>query len=1137
MLHVHFSNRCELLAKRLLAELDAPTGSPFAAEQVIVPSAAVRRWLTLQIADARGICANVEFDYLARWLWRQTSRLLPGMASGPLLASDVMAWRVHAALGDAGFVAAHPRLATYLREADEVTRYELALGVAGVLDAYLAYRPEWLQAWAQGLPAQTGAASDSQLEDARWQAALWRRLAAEVGAPALAGGAAALHALEGVQPQQARAAGLPASVHVFALPAMPAHHLAWLQRIARLTQVHVYALNPCQAYWFDVVEGRRLSRLAAQGRAEHLEEGNRLLAAWGRQAQAQLHGLVDAAGPDTLDDEHFLPNEADTLLARVQNAILELAPIEPGSVRMSDDDRSIEVRVCHSMTRELEVLHDHLLGLLASGAVQHPSQVLVATPDLDAAAPLIDAVFGTAPPGRRIPYVVSGRARSSVNVPARTLLQLLALAQSRLAASEVFALLQQDIVARRFGLDADALEQLREWVVESGARWGLDAAHRASLDLPAHAEHTWSDALQRLYLGYALPAQVGEPFAELLPAGDAEGSEALALGALWQFVEGLSRLHAQLRTARPAQQWCELILGAIDDFMLAQGDERDDQRELVAAVRELAEAMEQGGLGQPDAPLLPVAVVRAALERQLDDPARGGVPTGGVTFTSMSSLRGLPFQVVCVIGLNDRAFPGAQRPPEFDLMALRPRAGDRQRRSDDRNVFLDLLLAARGSLYLSYTGRSVRDNARLVPSVLVSELLDELVPALADDPASPASRDQARRRLVVEHPLQPFAREAFEAGSDPRLRSFNQEMAQALRGGLRAASTAAAGPLTRVVDGPSAGDAGLQGVEAGEGDEGDEGDPHGFHDDAPPFLVAPLAPPGPAWQELTLANLARFFRNPARYWLERRLDVHLERSERDLEDDEPFVLDGLGRSRLADRLLGPLLEGAPVQAVRRLALAGRELPGGSLGQRLLELELDALARFAQVVRAHTATPGLPPLTFELDFELQGQHWKLAGSLADLRPQGLVRWRYRALRGDDVVGAWLAHLVLCQLQPVEVTPRTLWLSQDEPLDLAPVPGPRRLLEELIGLYRRGLCEPLEFFPKAAWALVGQGQSPREVRADWKPDPDKPWREGGDAACELAFRGRPDPLAGEFEALAWRVFGPVRESMGAAPGEGA
>ena len=133
--------------------------------------------------------------------------------------------------------------------------------------------------------------------------------------------------------------------------------------------------------------------------------------------------------------------------------------------------------MCHSLTRELEVLHDRLLALMAGPDPPQPGDILVVTPDLDAAAPLIDAVFGTAPRERHLPYTISGRARAQVNAPARALLDALALLASRFAVNNVFGLLQQPVVARRFGLAEDDLDQVRDWLVR--LRHPLGARRRA----------------------------------------------------------------------------------------------------------------------------------------------------------------------------------------------------------------------------------------------------------------------------------------------------------------------------------------------------------------------------------------------------------------------------------------------------------------------------------------------------------------------------------------------------------------------------------------------------------------------------------------------------------------------------------
>ena len=453
---------------------------------------------------------------------------------------------------------------------------------------------------------------------------------------------------------------------------------------------------------------------------------------------------------------------------------------------------------------------------------------------------------------------------------------------------------------------------------------------------------------------------------------------------------------------------------------------------------------------------LPLDVVRAALQRALDDPARGGVPTGMITFASMSALRNVPFRVVCAIGLADGAFPTSARPSEFDLMQPRPRRGDRQRRVDERNVFLDLLLAARDVVHLSYAGRSVRDNSVLPPSVLVSELVEYLVPAIALALAPGDAATPARARLVVEHPLQPFAQAAFELASDPRVRSFNGEYADALRQSLE---SVVAHPLA--ADAPD--DDWL------DADDGDDRDASSSA--TTPFLSRPLPPPGAEWRDVPIDRLAAFFRNPCRFLLEKRLGIELRRDEDELQDDEPVLPDVHGRAPLVDLLLPRLLEGLPLDDARTLALAGTDVPMGGFGERFLERELNGLQDFATQVREFSRQPVLEPRAVECTFVIAGETWRVHAAFAELRSGGLLRHRYAKQGPRDYLDAWLPHLMLCVAAPSDVAfAATTGISRDGRWYLDECPDPLAALECLLGLYVRGLREPLSFFPKAAWAYL-------------------------------------------------------------------
>ncbi len=1116
MLRFFLSNRYLVLRQALLERLATPPASPFVADEIIVPSAALKRDVELAIAGRYGVCANVRFSFLAQWLWRQIARVIQLGEVSPFTA-DVLAWRVFQILGERKFVERHPPLERYLRDGDPLLRFDLASRTAALIEQYVTYRPEWLSAWAEGrlvkLPEVEAGGADSQ----RWQAALWQRIAADLGAGGQHPSVAFFGRIEAMGADAPRRAGLPATAHVFALPTLAPLHLDLLRRFSRWIDIDVYLVNPSREYWFDIVAPRRLSWLAAHGGLDHHESGNRLLAAWGQQSRQAIEMIFDAEDDAAEEHSEFVEADGRHLLARVQNALLDLQELPARSLSVIDADRSIEVHVCHSLTRELEVLQDRLLGLFAGKGPPRPADVIVVTPDLEAAAPLINAVFGTAPAHRRIPYAITGRPASHDNAAARALLALLALAASRVTATGVFELLQQDIVARRFDIGAMERDAIHGWMRAAGVRWGLDATHRAQLDLPASGDYSFGDGLERLLLGYALP-DAASVFQGRLPAGGAEGSGALALGGLHAFIREVDWLHRILVQPKSAEGWRAALSDALARFLAPQGDEVDDLRGVEAAIAALADNIAQGGATQAIA----ATVIQAALASVLDDPARGGVPTGAVTFSSMASLRGLPRRVVCVIGMNDGAYPSAAAPLEFDLIARAPRRGDRQRRLDERNVFLDLALAAQDCLHLSYTGYSVRDNSTLPPSVLVDELLDVLVPALAAD-NTPAANARARSRIVIEHPLQPFSRNYFAEDADPRLRSYNDEYCDALRKSAVAAIAPVAVLPATLADSQVPMDA-----DSAANDDYETSDDVDEPGEAQsPFFPAPLAASGPEWRSVALPDLVRFFGNPSRYLLQERLGIALPRRPRELDDDEPFVPDFDGRVALAERLL-PLFDAArPAGEILALARAGREYPPGTLGTQALERELARLDTFARALASDTAERLLRATLGSIDCTLDDEPWRLDIEFTDLRATGLVRHRYADAQASDYLAGWIEHLALNALRPAGVAPRTTWHSRDGRYVLLPLAGAaeaEELLRSLLRRYREGLVRPLHFYPKAAWAYRSKGNKLGEARKKWRGSPAF-GGEKDDPACRLALRGDADALDAAFMALADEVFAPL------------
>ena len=426
MIRIVRSHRLEALADAL-AEALAPqrTALDLAPDTIIVPSTAMARWVEARLAQRFGVAANLDQPYPAQFLWRAITQVLPDVPAQSPFDTDTLAWRIYRLL-DALPAEDDPALAplqAYVRAADALTRMQLAERIATVFDRYLAYRGEaWLKPWAEG--SLLGLGRDGA---EAWQAWLWRAVLRDLGLRHDAHPFTRLLAVlghGGTSRDSARAAGLPDCVRLFAVPALAPVLWRAFAALGRHIDLECYVLAPSQEYIADLVTEARRARvaLAAPEAARLYEVGHPLVAANGRQAidaQLMLIALEDEAHAEVVDLDDAAtaaagqgladgrsPGARPTLLHALQHSIvaLDAAPALPAP------DASLQIHACHSLVRQLEVLHDALLRAFAADASLGPADVLVCVPDLAAAASAIDAVFGAVPIGRRIAYRMTGRA-------------------------------------------------------------------------------------------------------------------------------------------------------------------------------------------------------------------------------------------------------------------------------------------------------------------------------------------------------------------------------------------------------------------------------------------------------------------------------------------------------------------------------------------------------------------------------------------------------------------------------------------------------------------------------------------------------------------------------------------------------
>ena len=1022
-------NRLELLAEATFAWLSGHPLGALEEETFLVQSNGMAEWLKMEIAAAQGICAATRVELPARFIWRAYRAVLGRAAVPALPALDKLplTWRLMGLLPALASQPGFEPVAGFLGDGDAARRLQLAQRLADLYDQYQVYRSDWLQDWEQGLDriraeAASGASASVPVPpEQRWQPALWRAAVVGLNANEQPSTRAVLHqrflaALQspGDWPQ------LPRRVVLFGTTHIPHQTLEAIAALSAHTQVLMAVPNPCRYHWADIIDGRQLLRAAQrrhplrEGRdlaAVPLQDmhahGHPLLAAWGRQSRdfvRQLDAFDDVQQAQARFEvprvDLFDEGPGQTLLQQLQARIRDLVPLseqvaeQAGSV-LPPDDRSVVFHIAHSAQREVEILHDQLLHLLAhppGGGALNPRDIVVMVPDIDTFAPAVRSVFGQYGRGhaRHIPWGIADQRERGHHPLLVALEWLLRAPQQRFTFSEVRDLLDVPAVARRFGIAADDLPALMAWIEGAGVRWGLHAEQRGQLGLDACGDaNTWRFGLRRMLLGYAT-GELDAGYAAIEPYTEVAGLSAALAGALAELLAVLEPWWAECGRPCAPEAWGPRLRALLQQiFAATEEGERAMLSALDDALSAWLQACEAAAFEDP----VELAVVREAWLDAVDElGVSRRFKAGGVTFCTLLPMRAIPFEVLCLLGMNDGDYPRRSTRSDFDLMALagQARPGDRSRRDDDRQLMLDALLSARRVLYVSWAGRSQRDNQQQPPSVLVSQLRDYLNAGWG------AGVVEAR---TTEHPLQPFSRRYFET----RGATAGEQALFTYAAEWRLAHEAP--PAAAAVEGSAA--------------------------------VASSAPAGAAPMQVTVGHLAGFLRNPVKAYFRQRLQISFDERPATVEDDERFVTGGLDRWQLmhevlsaarrqiegtgsAPEALASLVEGqvARLQRAGRLPMAGP----GALVQAELVATLNPMvgqwqALQARHPQAHSKRPlRLPdPLRANLNLDDWLLGLQSSGEVGttpiwiELQASKLADKKLKSARPDKLLTAWVRSL--------------------------------------------------------------------------------------------------------------------------------
>ena len=1101
MLQLYQSNRLEDIAQ-MLARIQqvAPLENPFAAEEIVIQSQGMRRYISQYLARETGIAANLRFSLPAGLAWRLMREAMPDIPALSPFSSEVMRWRLLALFQSdefaqsPDFAATRQALAPYLNNGDYAA-YQLAGQLADVFDQYLVYRPNWIEAWAAGKHVPELARSRSA-EQQIWQAQLWQHLDdGKQGAPhRVQLWRTLMQSLASPNPR------LPKRYFVFGIATLAPIYLQLLAQLALHREVHIFALNPSQEYWGNIIEPAQI--LNQTQTADLSYQGHPLLASLGKQGRDFFNELAEVSAQLDLDSytsepqspsllhsiqyhiqsqtlpetahtngwlaahqdyvhsrPHFqaaqqqLNQQYQTALAPYQSSLktpqanetpdlfsgclntpeqnaiqqIQLTHQQNLALAQLNADPSIQIHSAHSPLRELQILKDQLLVLLAQHPDWQPHDIAILTPHIEPYTPYIEAVFGKHSP-HPLPYTLSDTQIAHRQPLLDALAQTLALMDSRFEADKLIALLDNELILATHQLTRDDLPLIHDTIAQLNIRWGSDAAQRSQHSSQPNAQYTWQQGLERLVLGFMLPDNPANPIWHHIAPHSSNPSHQAPLSRFAALVATLIRHQNQWQTPATIPQWNERIHSLINDLITPQSDaDHQAHQQLETTLANWQNEAQTANYTQTINQTIAIQHLNRYLASQND----AGFLRGGITVCSMVPMRSLPFKVLCLLGLNDGDYPRNTKAAPYDLIAQHPQKGDRARRDDDRYLFLEAILSAREVLYLSYIGKDIRTDEERAPSTLIGELIDTIA-ALSQIPSSLLAQ-----HWITQHPLQPFSPKYYTGSlknhsSAAKLISTRQDYAQAL---------------------------------------------NTPQPPAPPFLQnytpgATQEQPETEQPPIPQAAFLQYWRNPNRQWLKHTLGWQAPHTQTAHPSSEPFTIDN--PRQLDTAYTQARQRHQDFTALAATLTAQSRLPTGAFNTLIAQEQAIAAAQLdSELIHSpqhpdRTGSLKLPTGTLHYTLSHNHQHGQILYA-----HQFLPNHNTQAkLQASDSIELLLRHLIYSAAAPQPTPQPTHYLSLHQSITLPPIAQEtaQTTLAQWLTAYQQGQQHPIPFFPRVTLAAA-------------------------------------------------------------------
>ncbi len=683
---------------------------------IMVPSPVFKKWIYFRVAENLGIAADFNFNYLENGLWDILTKLL----SPDILIEKMTSFHLQTLifkLFNEHLDEIDHDLTSYFIKKDEVNKdkaWQLSVVLSDLLLEYEVHQNEMLNLWNEDKMLLGNNIEKKQKQ-------VYQKLISvrEIGK---------LNKLTLVElfnkvkkvPHFENSSEV---IHLFAFPQLSKVHYEIIQFLSKVYKINLYQVSFKQ----NGLNTDGFIKKMLEAEVKHQFRMNQVFK--DKEALAK-----------EVNNSHFQEN---SVLAAFKNSI------KGGEKNSLEQDLSLQIAACPGLLREVETVYNNILHNLKTDPHLKLNEIAVLVSDMNQYEAYIKMVFNKPyfqiSPNKDyqalyVPFNIGGGKNASDSFYAKGMLTFLNLIkknreknQPLFTRKDILDLLNNPCFLEAIHFTNDDVDLMINWIED------LNVFHSYSNNLKPEGQNifSWNLAFSRLRLGRIMKSEnidfndldVFENYQGVVPfeRNYYHNQFSQILGKFELVLSEISRIVDILAQENMSDGWLNhfsLLLSTFLKIPKGMDQEAHIRRKIVTGFNEWMDFAKKTNTLEN----LNLDIVQTFIKSLIKNIGIAlGIPfSNGVNISTMRGLRGLPFKITYLLGMNEGEFPGKEDQQLLDLRNHIENSNYINSPTSNRFLLFETIMNTEKKIVITYHSKNLKKDEDYYPSNVISDLITYL---------------------------------------------------------------------------------------------------------------------------------------------------------------------------------------------------------------------------------------------------------------------------------------------------------------------------------------------------------------------------------------------------------------------------